>query len=100
MNNVVEIPIWVMMLGGLLAAFGILDRLLMPSVRWYLRRRLNRVIDSLNDRLQLSIQPFKLTRRKIMIDRLAHDPKVMEAIEEHAKSENMLQKIVKRLIFL
>ena len=97
MNNVVEIPVWVLMLGGLLAAFGILDRLLMPSVRWYLRRRLNRVIDSLNDRLQLSIQPFKLTRRKIMIDRLAHDPKVMEAIEEHAKSENMPREIVAKM---
>jgi glycerol-3-phosphate O-acyltransferase len=89
MNNVVEIPVWLLVLGGILAAIGILDRLLMPSVRWYLRRRLNRVIDSLNDRLQLSIQPFKLTRRKIMIDRLIHDPKVMEAITEHTIAENM-----------
>jgi len=94
MNNVVEIPVWLLVLGGILAAIGILDRLLMPSVRWYLRRRLNRVIDSLNDRLQLSIQPFKLTRRKVMIDRLTHDPKVMEAIAEHAKTENMPQEIV------
>ena len=94
MYNVVEIPVWLLVLGGILAAIGILDRLLMPSVRWYLRRRLNRVIDGLNDRLQLSIQPFKLTRRKIMIDRLTHDPKVMEAVTEHARTENIPHEIV------
>lgn len=94
MNNVVEIPVWLLVFGGILAAIGILDRLLMPSVRWYLRRRLNRVIDSLNDRLQLHIQPFKLTRRKIMIDRLTHDPKVMEAVAEHARAENIPPEIV------
>ncbi|MEO1918272.1 MAG: 1-acyl-sn-glycerol-3-phosphate acyltransferase, partial [Paracoccaceae bacterium] len=97
MNTVVEIPMWMLVAGGLLAAIGILDRLLMPSVRWYLRRRLNRVIDRLNDRLQLSIQPFKLTRRKIMIDRLTHDPKVMDAIMAHAKSENMPQEVVAKI---
>ena len=97
MNNVVEIPVWLLVFGGILAAIGILDRLLMPSVRWYLRRRLNRVIDSLNDRLQLSIQPFKLTRRKIMIDRLIHDPKVMEAIAEHTISENMPPEVAAKM---
>lgn len=93
MNNVIEIPVWLLVIVGLLAAIGILDRLLMPSVRWYLRRRLNRVIDRLNDRLQLSIQPFKLTRRKIMIDRLTHDPKVMAAVTEHAETEDVPQEI-------
>ncbi len=97
MNNVVEIPVWLLVLGGILAAIGILDRLLMPSVRWYLRRRLNRVIDSLNDRLQLSIQPFKLTRRKTMIDRLIHDPKVMEAIAEHTIAENMPPEVAAKM---
>jgi len=97
MNNVVEIPVWLLVLGGILAAIGMLDRLLMPSVRWYLRRRLNRVIDSLNDRLQLSIQPFKLTRRKIMIDRLIHDPKVMEAIAECTIAENMPPEVAAKM---
>ncbi len=87
----IEIPIWLAILLGILAFIGLLDRLLMPSVRWYLRRRVNRVIDRLNDRLQLSIQPFKLTQRKVMIDRLVHDPKVMAAVAEHAKTEGMLQ---------
>jgi glycerol-3-phosphate O-acyltransferase len=89
MFSLVEIPFWLAALGALLAAIAILDRLLMPSVRWYLRRRFNRAIEKLNDRLQLRIQPFKLTRRKVMIDRLLHDPRVMEAVTEYAREEDV-----------
>lgn len=97
MDKVIEIPLWIVVFGSLLAVIGILDRILMPSVRWYLRRRLNRVIESLNDRLQLHIQPFKLTRRKVMIDRLVHDPKVMSAIIEHATAEDMPEEMVMKI---
>lgn len=93
MGTGIEIPFWLIIVLGILAAIAVIDHFLMPSVRWYLRRRLNKVIDRLNDRLQLSIQPFKLTRRKVMIDRLTHDPKVMEAVLEHAATENMPQDI-------
>ena len=89
MFDTVEIPLWLALLGGGLALVAVIDRLLMPSVRWYLRRRLNRAIERLNDRLQLRIQPFKLTRRKVMIDRLLHDPKVMEAVAEYAREEDV-----------
>lgn len=93
MNAIIEIPLWLAVPVGILTMVALLDRLLMPSVRWFLRRRVNRVIERLNDRLQLRIQPFKLTRRKIMIDRLTHDPQVMEAVAEHAKAENILPEI-------
>ena len=89
MFSTVEFPLWFVILAGALAIVGLLDRLLMPSVRWYLRRRLNRAIERLNDRLQLRIQPFKLTRRKTMINRLVHDPKVAEAIDAHARQEDI-----------
>ena len=85
----VTIPAWLLAGLVLLAGVAVLDRLLLPSVRWYLRRRLNRAIERLNARLQLRIQPFKLTRRKVMIDRLVHDPKVMEAVAEHARQHDM-----------
>lgn len=89
MFEVVQMPFWLALLLVLFAAVAFLDRMLMPSVRWYLRRRFNRAIARLNDHLQLRIQPFKLTRRKVMIDRLLHDPKVMEAVAAHSKDENM-----------
>lgn len=94
MFETVEFPLWFVWIAGLLAFAGLMDRILMPSVRWYLRRRLNRAIERLNDHLQLRIQPFKLTRRRVMIDRLLHDPKVMEALTDHAETEGMPREVV------
>lgn len=94
MTNLVEVPFWLVVVAGGLALIAVLDRLLLPSVRWFLRRRLNRAIEELNKRLQLGIQPFKLTRRKVMIDRLAHDPKVMEAVVSRARKEGVPREVV------
>lgn len=84
MEGTIEIPIWLAVLAGLFALIAVLDKLLLPSVRWYFRKRFNRAVEKLNTRLQLKIQPFKLTRRKVLIDRLAHDPCIMEAIAKEA----------------
>lgn len=89
MNSVIELRYWIFVILVILAGIAILDRLLMPSVRWYLRRRVDRVVEQLNSRLQLHIQPFKLTRRKVMIGRLMNDPAVMAAIIEHTRTEQI-----------
>ncbi len=89
MFETIAVPVWVVWVVGLLALAGLLDRILMPSVSWYLRRRLNRVIGRLNERLSLQIPPFKLTKRRIMVDRLAHDPKIIAAILEHMQEEDV-----------
>ncbi len=88
MGSNIEIPYWLALIGGIFALIGVMDRLLLPSVRWFFRKRFNRAIDRLNKRLQLQIQPFKLTRRRILIDRLSHDPVVMEAVSAHAAECN------------
>jgi glycerol-3-phosphate O-acyltransferase len=69
-----------------LAAVALLDRLLVPGGRWFLRRRVNRAIDEINRRLRLRIRPFKLTRRAVLIDRLTFDPRVVEAAEAHSRA--------------
>jgi glycerol-3-phosphate O-acyltransferase len=89
MFDPVVMPFWLVFLLVAFAAIAFLDRLLMPSVRWYLRRRFNRAIQRLNEHLQLEIQPFKLTQRRVMIDRLAHDPKVMEAVTGQARADGV-----------
>ena len=73
----------------LLAAWAALDRLLIPSVRFLLRRRVNRVLEELNTRLKIRIQPFKLTKREVLIDRLLYDPQVQHAAEAHARENDM-----------
>ena len=80
MERTVTLPLWGALLLLALAAVALLDRLLVPGLRWYLRRRVNVVIERLNARLRLHIQPFKLTRREVLVDRLTFDPKVLEAV--------------------
>jgi glycerol-3-phosphate O-acyltransferase len=94
MNARVELPLWMVAVLLVLAAWAALDRLLVPSVRWYLRRRVNRVIDELNTRLKIGIQPFQRTRRQVLIDRLLYDPMVVQAAEACARERQMPREVV------
>ena len=99
MFETIEIPTWTVWLAGILALIGLLDRILMPTVRWYLKRRMDKAIAVLNERLQLEIQPFKLTKRRVMIDRLAYDPQVIEAIIEHSQTEQVPYRVAEHMAY-
>jgi glycerol-3-phosphate O-acyltransferase len=89
MSRVVSLPLWLVVVLCLLAAWAALDRLLVPGFRWYLRRRFNRAIDELNTRLRLEIPAFHRTRRQVLIDRLVYDPKVVQAVDETAREQGV-----------
>jgi glycerol-3-phosphate O-acyltransferase len=89
MTRLVSLPLWLVAVLALLAAWAALDRLLVPGARWYLRRRVNRAIDELNTRLRLKIPAFHRTRRRVLIDRLAYDPKVVEAVDQAAREQGV-----------
>lgn len=93
MTQTVTLPLWLVLLAGLLAAWAALDRLLVPGVRWFLRRRVNRAIREVNRRLHIRIQPFKLTKREVLIDRLTYDPVVMAAMETLLAEEGMPREV-------
>jgi glycerol-3-phosphate O-acyltransferase len=84
LGGTVELPTWFVIVVGLLAMIGLIDRLLVPSARWFLRDRFNVAIDELNERLHLRIQPFKLTKRESLIDRIVVDQEIVRAIEAHS----------------
>ena len=86
MTETISLPIWVAALAGALAVWAALDFLFIPGARWILRRRVNRLIDELNTRLQLQIPAFQQTKRKVLIDRLTCDSKVMESIDAMAQA--------------
>ena len=88
MFRTVSLPLWLAAVLFLVAAWAALDRLLVPGVRWYLRRRVQRVIDELNTRLRLEIPQFHRTRRQVLIDRLVYDPKVIQAVDEQAREQS------------
>ncbi len=94
MTTRVALPLWLLLVLLALAGWAALDRLLVPSVRWYLGRRINRVIDELNTRLALRIQPFQRTRRRVLIDRLLYDPAVLQAIDACARERRLPREVV------
>ncbi len=85
----ITLPLWLAVLIALFAGVTFASHFLFPSVRWFLRRRLERVVARLNTRLDRPIEPFKLARRQDMIARLLYDPRVLEAVGEHAQAEGI-----------
>ena len=89
MSATVTLPIWLFVLILLFAGVTFASHFLFPSVRWFLRRRLERAVEELNKRLKRPIQPFKLARRMDTIRRLIYDPEVAQAIADHARDNNI-----------
>src|SRR5688500_15054732 len=89
MSEPVAVPLWLFVAIAAFALWSLLDRLLIPSGRWLLRRRLNRLIDTVNRRLDVEIKPFQLTKRQVLIDRLVYDPQVVSAANDYARANNM-----------
>jgi len=84
----VTLPVWIFGLLAIFAAIGIIDRVFAPSVRWFFRRKLNTAIDELNNRLDLRIQPFRLTRRQTLVDQLMYDSQIIQAAEKEASAQD------------
>ena len=86
MTATVEVPVWLALLAGFAALWVVLERLLLPSVRWFFRRRANQVIQELNRRLALDLPTFSLTKREVLVDRLSYDPTVLAATRAWCES--------------
>src|SRR3989337_3175433 len=94
MSGTITLPIWLAVALFLLAAWAAIARLLIPSVRWFLRRRVNLVLEEIGKRPHLEIRPFSLTKRQVLVDRLLYDPKILETAEAHAKENGIPRNIV------
>jgi glycerol-3-phosphate O-acyltransferase len=84
MTQTVALPLWLVAVLVVLAGWAALVLLLAPGMRWFFRRRINRMIGQINTRLSIELPSFKLTRRQVLIDRLFHDPRVQAAAASHA----------------
>jgi len=96
LSGQVTISIWLFIILIAVCAWAILERVLIPSSRWLIRRRINRVIDEISSRLDIQIKPFQLTKRQVLIDRLVYDPKVLEAVQQTASERECPREIVQR----
>lgn len=84
MFGFVQVPVWLLtlILGFAAVTFG--SHFLFPSVRWFFRRRVERLVERVNARLDRPVELFRLTRRQDMIVRLLYDPKVLQAVADRA----------------
>ena len=98
MTGQITISVWLFILLIIIGVSAVLDRILIPSTRWFLRRRINRVIDEIGTRLDIEIRPFQLTKRQVLIDRLVYDPKVVEEIQNHARLNDMPLEVVQKKV--
>jgi glycerol-3-phosphate O-acyltransferase len=89
MFQTIDVPVWLAVLVGFLAAWSMLSRLLIPSVRWIWSRRINRLTERINRKLALKIPPIARTKREVLIDRLVHDPKVAKEIALYCEQEQV-----------
>ncbi|MGB8338614.1 MAG: 1-acyl-sn-glycerol-3-phosphate acyltransferase, partial [Burkholderiales bacterium] len=83
MTQTVTLPLWVFAIMLALVIAGALQWMLLPSMRWYFRRKVRGVIDEISVRLNIEIPQFKLTRRQGLIDQLMLDTRVLAAVDQH-----------------
>lgn len=93
MTQTVQLPLWLFILIVLFAAVTALSHFLLPSVRWFFRRRFERAVERLNKRLKRPIQPFKLARRYDMVQRLIYDPEVSAEIANYARENEVPENV-------
>ncbi|WP_319826557.1 1-acyl-sn-glycerol-3-phosphate acyltransferase [Thalassovita sp.] len=93
MTTTVEMPVWMLVLLIAFAAVTFASHFLLPSVRWFFRKRMERLVAKLNTRLTRPIEPFKLARRYDMIQRLIYDPEVGRAIAAHAAERGIPENV-------
>jgi len=80
----ITLPLWLLLLIVLFAAVTFASHFLLPSVRWFFRKRFEKAVARLNTRLDRPIEPFKLAQRQDMVARLLYDPQVLESVWEYA----------------
>lgn len=85
MLGTVEIPVWLLVLILGFAGVTFASHFLFPSVRWFFRRRMERVVAQLNTRLARPVEPFKLLERHDRIQQITYDPQVLDAVLAHAR---------------
>jgi glycerol-3-phosphate O-acyltransferase len=84
MLDLVSVPVWLLSVLAILATAAVYHYVLAPLARSTMRQRSSRVVRVVNPRLQFKLPAFALTRRRVLADRLSHDPVVVAAVEAAA----------------
>ena len=91
-------PLWLVLLTVGLATLWLVQHFILPSARWVLRRRANRLISEVNSRLALRLPSFKLTRRTVLVDRLSFHPRVIELVDTMSEEQDVPREVLMRKV--
>ncbi|MCD4741426.1 MAG: 1-acyl-sn-glycerol-3-phosphate acyltransferase [Desulfobacteraceae bacterium] len=100
MTGEITISLWFFIILIAFAIIAALEKVLIPSSRWFLRRRINQVLKEIGTRLDIEIRAFQLTKRQVLLDRLAYDPKVIKAIQDYAKEHDMPLELAQKKVMI
>ncbi|MDQ7050774.1 MAG: 1-acyl-sn-glycerol-3-phosphate acyltransferase [Enterobacterales bacterium] len=94
MSGSITIPFWLFLLLSTIAILMLVQRYLFPGIRWFFRKKINHAIDELNERLNIKIRPFQLTKRQVLLDRLIHDPKVLDFVHQQSIDDEVPRQVL------
>lgn len=94
MNTQVTIPFWLFLALSAIAVLVIVQRFLFPGIRWFFRKKINRAIHELNQRLNFQIRPFQLTKRQVLLDRLIHDNQVLNFVQQQSQEDEVPREVL------
>ncbi len=97
-DSTISIPIWLFLLLVAFAGYAVVMSVLFPSVRWFIRRRLNRAVEKLNSSLQISIRPLQSTKRQVLIDQLLFDQDILATIETQSAEQNIPREVLQQRV--
>lgn len=98
MTTSIAIPLWLLLLLLLCTGYAVVVSVLFPSFRWFVRRRLNKAVDTLNANLQVQIKPLQRTKRQVLIEQLMFDQQVLATIDTVAVETNTPREVLQQRV--
>jgi glycerol-3-phosphate O-acyltransferase len=89
MNSPVSLPLWLFLLICFMALWAAGHLFIRPLIRRMLKRREKRAIAEINSRLDLQLPPFKLFKRRVLIDKLLYDEKLRDEVQAHCRESGI-----------
>ncbi|MBV1908922.1 MAG: 1-acyl-sn-glycerol-3-phosphate acyltransferase [Kangiellaceae bacterium] len=71
-----------------------IQKFLFPGIRWFFRKKINLAIKELNQKLNVRIRPFQLTKRQVLLDRLIHDSQVLEFVQQLSEEDEVPREVL------
>jgi glycerol-3-phosphate O-acyltransferase len=78
------VPWWLLIILLALASLAVAAFVVLPLYRWFRAGRVKSVVGEVTHSLQMPLPEFLLTRRRVLADRVANDPVILETINKLA----------------